>query len=80
MLLNKKSRVNHPAFFIYYLHSLIAILRRITRTTLEEIIIGFDIRSEINCFTCSELPGSIQHDWLSMMIGSLRSDLLNRPC
>ena len=54
------------------LHAVIGIFGAVTGTTLEEIIIGFDVGSEIHNFSSRQLPGGIKHDRMTMMIGTFK--------
>ena len=60
------------SLFEIKLHTVIRIFGAVARTTLEEIIIGLDIRGQINCLAGRQLPGSIEHDIAAMMIGAFK--------
>src|SRR6185369_14699739 len=53
------------------LHAVVLILGGISGTGLEEIVVGLDIGRHVDNFTGLQLTGSIQHDWMTMMICAL---------
>jgi hypothetical protein len=50
------------------LYTLIAVFGRVAGTSLVEIIVGFDIRGKVNCFTSGKLPCGFKDDHLALMV------------
>lgn len=68
----KVARLLRLATFIKYeLRTLIAILGCVPGSALEESVIGFNIRSQVNNFTGCQLSCGIKHNRFAVMIGGL---------
>lgn len=58
------------SFCMAELHASVTILGSVAGTTFEEIIVGFDIGGEVNHFASRQLLDCIEHNGVTMMIGT----------
>jgi hypothetical protein len=77
----KRSGICLTFFIDIELHTLIAVFGTVAGASLEEIIVGLDIRGKVNGFTSGKLPCGFKDNLLAFMIGAFKvtseSDLAN---